>query len=134
MRIAARSWYAMVGYGIEGDKEYWKVKNSPDASWGDGGYIKLLRGDGGSGECCLLKQASYPRYRLTRFFFGAKGFSAALFQHAKDFSAAAESAKDFSTRLRFFQLLKPMDCLRHCDIGTSAVDRLSHKKSTVCSC
>jgi C1A family cysteine protease len=49
-----------VGYGTEDGKDYWKVKNSWGPSWGASGYIKLLRGKGGSGECGLLKQASYP--------------------------------------------------------------------------
>merc|ERR1719215_2547867 len=49
-----------VGYGTEDGKDYWKVKNSWGATWGVDGFIKLARGKGGSGECGLLKQASYP--------------------------------------------------------------------------
>lgn len=49
-----------VGYGTEDGQDYWLVKNSWGSGWGDNGFIKLLRGKGGSGECGLLKQASYP--------------------------------------------------------------------------
>jgi len=50
-----------VGYGTDGSTDYWKVKNSWGASWGDEGYIRLLRGKGGAGECGLLSgPPSYP--------------------------------------------------------------------------
>jgi len=49
-----------VGYGSEDGQDYWLVKNSWGPSWGVNGYIKLARGQGGSGECGILKQASYP--------------------------------------------------------------------------
>merc|ERR1712066_326976 len=48
----------VVGYGTDG-KDYWKVKNSWGSSWGEQGYIRLIRGKGGAGECGLLQQASY---------------------------------------------------------------------------
>merc|ERR1719443_889311 len=53
----------LVGYGTENGKDYWKVKNSWGASWGEEGYILLDRGsspDGAAGECGLMQQASYP--------------------------------------------------------------------------
>jgi len=52
-----------VGYGSEGGQDFWLVKNSWGPSWGVNGYIKLARGKGGSGECGILKQASYPVVR-----------------------------------------------------------------------
>lgn len=51
-----------VGYGIDGDKKYWKVKNSWGASWGEEGYIRLVRGDpavGSGGECGIRLMASF---------------------------------------------------------------------------
>jgi len=34
-----------VGYGTEGGADYWLVRNSWGATWGEGGYIKLPRAD-----------------------------------------------------------------------------------------
>jgi len=45
-----------VGYGTEGGKDYFLVKNSWGASWGDKGFVKL----GASNVCGLLNQPSYP--------------------------------------------------------------------------
>jgi C1A family cysteine protease len=52
-----------VGYGSENGVEYYKVKNSWSATWGEKGYIRLGKGasfNGGKGQCGILLEASYP--------------------------------------------------------------------------
>jgi len=49
-----------VGYGEQNGKKYWKVKNSWGQMWGEHGYVRMLRGKSGAGECGIRKQASYP--------------------------------------------------------------------------
>jgi C1A family cysteine protease len=52
----------LVGYGTEDGLDYWLVKNSWGPSWGDQGYIKILKEDDATdgGECGILLSASYP--------------------------------------------------------------------------
>merc|ERR1711934_695449 len=46
---------AAVGYGTEGGKDYWIVRNSWGASWGDQGYIKIAD-EAGEGICGINMQ------------------------------------------------------------------------------
>jgi C1A family cysteine protease len=41
---------AMVGYGNEGGKDYWIVRNSWGSGWGDRGYIRMAAHEG-AGIC-----------------------------------------------------------------------------------
>lgn len=42
----------VVGYGTEGSKDFWKLRNSWSTTWGEQGYFRFIRGSGsGAGQC-----------------------------------------------------------------------------------
>jgi len=50
-----------VGYGTDSGSDYYKVKNSWGTSWGEKGYIRLVRGiSQKGGQCGILMEPSYP--------------------------------------------------------------------------
>lgn len=51
-----------VGYGTDSGQDYYIVKNSWGSVWGEGGYIRLGRGESyqQEGQCGILMQPSYP--------------------------------------------------------------------------
>ncbi len=42
----------LVGYGTEGTTPYWIIRNHWGTSWGEGGYMRMLRHSDGSSQWC----------------------------------------------------------------------------------
>jgi C1A family cysteine protease len=52
----------VVGYGTSGKQDYWIVKNSWGADWGESGYIRIAKDNSSNkpGVCGIAMQPSYP--------------------------------------------------------------------------
>ena len=51
----------VVGYGTDNGKKYWNVKNSWSTTWGEQGYVRILRSDStnDAGICGIAMQPSF---------------------------------------------------------------------------
>jgi len=54
-----------VGYGIKDEgTNFWKVKNSWGANWGDAGYIYIFKDGDGPGQCGIQMENAVPLQSL----------------------------------------------------------------------
>ncbi|CAE7348087.1 unnamed protein product [Symbiodinium natans] len=104
-----------VGYGTENGVDYWKVKNSWGANWGESGYVRIERGVPKDGECGIKDQPSYP---IVKAKVSAESPEAAAFAHfvskfRKTYSTATERAARFATFAKNFARIEAHNAEGH---------------------
>ena len=48
----------VVGYGEDGGRDYWLIKNSWGTGWGEGGYVRMARNE--DNMCGVATAPSFP--------------------------------------------------------------------------
>jgi len=99
-----------VGYGTENGVDYWKVKNSWGANWGENGYVRIERGVPKDGECGIKDQPSYPIVKAkgassqpeSPEMRAASAFKDFIAKFGRRYATAAERAARFATFAKNF--------------------------------
>jgi len=97
-----------VGYGTENGVDYWKVKNSWGAQWGEDGFVRIERGVPKDGECGIKDQPSYPIVKAKKSMVEspemnvATAFAHFMHKFGKTYSTASERAARFATFAKNF--------------------------------
>eukprot|EP00931_Biecheleriopsis_adriatica_P046247 TRINITY_DN2653_c0_g1_i5.p1 TRINITY_DN2653_c0_g1~~TRINITY_DN2653_c0_g1_i5.p1 ORF type:complete len:229 (-),score=63.87 TRINITY_DN2653_c0_g1_i5:373-1059(-) len=112
----------IVGYGTEDGVDYWKVKNSWGASWGENGYIRIQRGLPEDGECGIKDQPSYPVVKSASVVPEVASdlpevhmvheFEAFVKKFQRKYATPAERAARFATFAKNFAYMGPAGAFR----------------------
>jgi len=99
---------AIVGFGTDSGKDYWTIRNSWGTSWGEAGYIRMIRGSGkcglntdvttATGVTTQLVEAEAPREYAKGFVRQPRNGAVKVATITDDMRAAAPAAWDWTTK------------------------------------